>query len=146
MWNPDITVAAICERDGHFLLVEEVSRSSGKIVFNQPAGHLENGETIEQAVIRETLEETCCHFTPEALLGLYKVRTENNKTYLRYAFCGEVSEPDTKFNLDPDILNTHWLTLEQIQSRSDLRSPMVQSCIDDYLAGIRYPLSLIREL
>ena len=68
MWNPDVTVAAICEQDGRFLLVEEISKSSGKIVFNQPAGHLEDGETIEQAVVRETLEETCCHFTPKALI------------------------------------------------------------------------------
>ena len=146
MWNPDVTVAAICEQDGRFLLVEEMSKSSGKIVFNQPAGHLEDGETIEQAVVRETLEETCCHFTPRALIGLYKIRTENHKTYLRYTFCGELSEPDSSVKLDPDILRTHWLSLEQIQSRNDLRSPLVQTCINDYLAGIRHPLSLIREL
>ena len=146
MWNPDVTVAAICERDGQFLLVEEKSKSSGLIVFNQPAGHLENDETLEQAVIRETREETCCHFTPEAIIGLYKIRAANNKTYLRYTFCGAISEPDSRLSLDPDIIRTHWLSVEEIRGKSDLRSPMVQVCIDDYLTGVRYPMSLIREL
>ncbi len=146
MWNPDVTVAAICEQDGRFLVVEEISKSSGKIVFNQPAGHLEEGETLEQAVIRETLEETCCHFTPQALIGLYKTLAENGKTYIRYTFYGVVSEQDNNLDLDPDIVQTHWLTIEEIRARADLRSPLVLACIDDYLAGIRHPLSLIREL
>ncbi len=146
MWNPDVTVAAICERAGRFLLVEEISKSSGQVVFNQPAGHLEDNETLEQAVIRETLEETCCHFTPEALVGVYKTRAANGKTYLRYTYCGATSEQDSKLSLDPDIIRTHWLTLDQIQVRTDLRSPLVLSCINDYLAGVRHPLDLIREL
>ena len=144
-WHPDVTVAAICERDGKFLLVEEMSKTSKQMVFNQPAGHLEKGETIINAVIRETREETCRHFTPQAIVGLYRLELESGKTYIRYTFCGAVSEIDDQLNLDPDITNTHWLTIEQIRSHPALRSPLVLSCLDDYLAGIRHPLSLLRE-
>ncbi len=146
MWNPDVTVAAICEHQGRFLLVEEMSKSSGQIVFNQPAGHLEQGETIVAAVIRETREETCCHFTPEAIVGLYRLEAANGKTYIRYTFCGSVSAPDESLELDPDISCTHWLNADEIKALPNLRSPLVNQCIEDYLAGIRYPLDLLREL
>ena len=146
MWTPDITVAAICFHEGKFLLVEERSKSTGDIVFNQPAGHLERSESIIDAVKRETLEETCCHFTPESLVGLYRLEAANGKTYIRITFCGSVSAPDSNHTLDPDILRTHWLTSTEIRSNRSLRSPLVIQCIDDYLNGQRFPLELLREL
>lgn len=146
MWQPDITVAAICERNGRFLLVEERAKSNNKIVFNQPAGHLEQDESLVQAVVRETLEETCRHFTPQALVGFYRLTTPVGKTYIRAAFCGEVSSIDDSRLLDEDIIATHWLTHQQIEAHQSLRSELVLSCIRDYLAGIRYPLDILREL
>lgn len=146
MWQPDVTVAAVCEKHGRFLLVEERSKSTGKIVFNQPAGHLEPAESLIEAVIRETLEETCCHFEPQALIGLYRLPAENGKTYIRYCFSGNTSEPDSSYSLDPDIIRTHWLTLDTIRASTSLRSPLVLSCINDYLNGVRYPLDILREL
>ena len=145
MWQPDVTVAAVCERNGRFLLVEELAKSSKKIVFNQPAGHLEDGEDLISAVVRETLEETCRHFVPEALLGFYRVKSDEGKTYLRFAFCGEISDVDESTQLDPDIIDTHWLSYAQITSMSNLRSELVLKCIDDYRAGVRHPLSAIRD-
>jgi len=146
VWHPDLTVAAVCERDGRFLLVEEIAKSTQVKVLNQPAGHIEKGESVIQSVIRETLEETQRHFTPEALLGLYRLEAENGKTYFRYTFIGSVSEIDQNCELDPDILNTHWMSIDEINSSDNLRSPLVLSCINDYLAGIRYPLALLKEL
>ncbi|RBP51559.1 NUDIX hydrolase [Arenicella xantha] len=146
MWTPDITVAAVCPYDGKFLLVEERSKSTNEIVFNQPAGHLEKGESILDAVIRETLEETCCHFTPEALVGLYRLEAANGKTYIRVTFCGSISEQDPVYSLDPDIIRTHWFSPDEVRQNQALRSPLVLSCIDDYLSGQRYPLELLREL
>ena len=145
-WTPDLTVAAICEREGQFLLVEERAKSTQKIVLNQPAGHIESGETIIQAVKRETLEETQRHFTPISVVGLYRLAADNGKTYFRYTFYGEVSEIDQTEDRDPDILNTHWLTLNQIKHSDNLRSPLVLSCIEDYLSGTHYPLDLLKEL
>lgn len=146
MWTPDITVAAICEQHGRFLLVEERSKSTNKVVFNQPCGHLEEGETIVDGVIRETLEETCRHFTPEALVGLYRLQANNSKTYIRYTFCGSISEEDPQAELDPDIMRTHWLTPDTVRASASLRSPIVASCINDYLSGVRYPLDILKEL
>jgi ADP-ribose pyrophosphatase YjhB (NUDIX family) len=146
MWQPDVTVSAICERNGRFLIVEERSKSSGQLVLNQPAGHLEDGESILQAVIRETLEETCYHFKPEAIVGFYRLRTSTGKTYLRYTFCGSVGELDGSIVRDPDILDTHWLEINQLQKSKILRSELVFTCIQDYLAGIRHPLEILREL
>lgn len=146
MWQPDVTVAAICEQDGRFLMVEERSKSSGEIVFNQPAGHLEDHESLIDAVVRETLEETCCEFQPESLIGLYRLRTDQGKTYIRYAFSGSVSAPLEHRELDQDILQTHWLSYAELQQKQNLRSHLVLSCIDDYLNGVRFPLSVLREL
>lgn len=146
MWQPDVTVAAICEVDGRFLMVEEKSKSSGKIVINQPAGHLEDKESLLEAVIRETLEETGRHFTPEQLVGLYRLRLESGKTYIRYTFCGAISDPVPNYELDSDIIRTLWKTHSELTLCPNLRSPMVLGCVEDYLAGARFSLDLLREL
>ena len=146
MWAPDVTVAAICEQDGRFLLVKERAKSSKKIVYNQPAGHIEEGESIIEAVMRETREETCRHFTPQSLIGLYRLPIENGKTYIRYTFFGSISDIDQSLTLDPDIISTYWMTHDEIRKHESLRSPLVLKCIDDYLSGEQYPLSILREL
>jgi len=146
MWVPDLTVAAICEQDGRFLLVKEKAKSSQKIVYNQPAGHIEEGESIIESVIRETREETCRHFVPKSLVGLYRLPVEGGKTYIRYTFFGSISDIDESLTLDPDIISTHWMTYDEIRNHDSLRSPLVLNCIEDYLAGKQYPLSILREL
>ena len=146
VWKPDVTVAAIAERDGQFLFVEE--RAGGRVVVNQPAGHLEEGETFLEAVIRETLEETAWNFEPTAVVGVYVWRPEHQaRTFLRVAFAGELGAHDPARPLDRGILRTRWLTRAQLaEPRLRLRSPLVTQCVDDYLAGTRYPLSLINHL
>ena len=146
MWYPDVTVAAICEKDGRFLIVEERSKSTGEIVLNQPAGHVEDGEAIIDAAKREMLEETCCHFTPNALTGLYRLRTPQQKTYIRYTFCGQASEVDHTVTLDSDIIDTHWMSLIELEAKNNLRSDLVLQSIYDFLAGNRYPLDMLKEL
>jgi 8-oxo-dGTP pyrophosphatase MutT (NUDIX family) len=145
-WKPDVTVAAIAERDGRFLLVEE--RASGRVVINQPAGHLEDGETFLEAVVRETMEETAWAFEPRAVVGVYVWRPAHmNRTFLRVAFSGELAGHDSARTLDHGILRTRWLSRTELaEPRMRLRSPIVLQCVDDYLAGARYPLSLIRHL
>lgn len=147
MSNPiHVTVAAIAERNGCFLVVEEII--SKQLRINQPAGHLEIGESLHQAVIRETLEETACAFLPEALVGIYLWKVPGSDlTYLRAAFCGKTSEPDPYRQLDAGVERTLWLRREEIvQRESEWRSPLVLRCIDDYLAGQRYPLDLLINL
>jgi 8-oxo-dGTP pyrophosphatase MutT (NUDIX family) len=142
VWKPDVTVAAIAERDGQFLLVEE--RIRGQLVFNQPAGHLEEGETLLQAVVRETLEETGWQFEPQWLLGVYLWRGHHGHTTLRFAFIGKVDHFEPGRALDPPIIATHWLTREAVAAQTGrLRTPLVLRCIDDYLAGRRAPLASI---
>ena len=145
-FRPDVTVAAIVEREGRFLVVE--GRAARRIVVNQPAGHLEQGEDLVEAVIRETLEETACRFFPEAVTGLYLWRHPViDKTFLRIAFCGSVEGPDPARRLDRCILRTAWMTRSQLAERPGrLRSPLVLRCIDDYLAGRRHPLSLLSSV
>jgi ADP-ribose pyrophosphatase YjhB (NUDIX family) len=144
IWTPHLTVAAIVEQQGKFLLVEESPH--GKQVFNQPAGHVEENESILDAVVREVREETCRHFEPEALCGIYRWRSPHNGvTYLRAAFCGTISEYDPQLQRDSDIIGDHWLSREALNDQP-LRSPLVLRCIDDYLAGTRLPLNLISEL
>jgi 8-oxo-dGTP pyrophosphatase MutT (NUDIX family) len=145
-WKPDVTVAAIAERDGKFLLVEE--RAGGRVVINQPAGHLEDGETFLQAIVRETLEETAWHFEPRVVVGVYVWRPEQSaRTFLRVAFAGELLGHEPGRPLDRGILRTCWMTRTELASpRLRLRSPLVSQCVDDYLAGKRHPLSLITHL
>ena len=146
IWTPHLTVAAIIEQAGQFLLVEE--HSEGRVVLNQPAGHVEDNENLTDAVVRETLEESGRHFTPEAITGLYRWRSPlNGVTYLRVAFCGSCSDRDRDIELDADIITTHWLSRDDLAARDrQMRSPLVRRCIDDYRAGQRYPLDLINEL
>jgi len=144
--NIDVTVAAIIESNEKLLFVEE--EASGRIVFNQPAGHLEPGESLIDAVIRETLEETGYTFFPEALLGIYLWHCEEADTsFLRVAFCGRGTPPTHPPRLDDGIIATHWLSRSQIIAQeSRLRSPLVLRCVDDYQANIRHPLSVLSEL
>ncbi|GAB6040223.1 NUDIX hydrolase [Endothiovibrio diazotrophicus] len=145
VWKPHVTVATIAERDHRFLLVEERSTGGG-LVLNQPAGHLEEGETLIQAVIRETLEESAWHFKPAGLVGFYRWTTPRGRTYLRATFYGALHDHQADRPLDDGILRTLWLSREEIAERGpQLRSPMVLRCVDDYLAGHRYPLSLLHD-
>ena len=143
IWKPHVTVATVLERDGLFLLVEE--NTDDGIRYNQPAGHLEFGEALSDAAIRETLEETGYTCVPEALVGIYQWRKpERDLSYLRFAFSGRVLAHDVRRQLDEDIIAAHWLTPDEIRARqAQLRSPMVMRCIDDYLAGRRFPLDLL---
>ncbi len=145
-FRPDVTVAAVVERDGRFLVVEE--RAARRVVFNQPAGHLERGESLAAAVIRETLEETAYRLQPEAITGIYLWRHPViDRTFLRVAFCGSVEGPDPSARLDRCIIRAAWLTRAELEARpARLRSPLVLRCIDDYLAGHRHPLSLLSEV
>lgn len=146
-WRPSVTVAAIIERDGRFLLVEEETADGLKL--NNPAGHLDPGESPAEACAREALEETAHVFAPTALLGVYVSRYEHaasgeDITYLRFAFCGELGEHDAARPLDHGIVRTLWLTPEQMRaSAARHRSPLVLRCMEDYLAGARYPLSVV---
>jgi 8-oxo-dGTP pyrophosphatase MutT (NUDIX family) len=144
--NLHVTVAALTEQDGRFLLVEE--RVDGELRLNQPAGHLEIGETLSQAVVREALEETGCDFHPEALVGLYLWQVPGSEqTYLRAAFCGTISARHPQSELDVGIERTLWLQRDEILARQRLwRSPLVLRCVDDYLAGRRYPLDVLVDL
>lgn len=146
-WRPSVTVAAIIERDGRFLLVEEETADGLKL--NNPAGHLDPGESPAQGCAREALEETAHVFTPTALLGIYLSRYQHpasgaDITYLRFAFCGELGEHDAARALDHGIVRTLWLTADEVRaSAARHRSPLVLRCMEDYLAGVRYPLSAV---
>lgn len=145
-WRPDLTVAAIVQRDDRFLIVEE--RIRNRLVLNQPAGHVEDGESILAAVVRETLEETAWHFEPRHLLGLYQWRSaESGRSFLRVAFSGDAIRHEPQRALDQPVMAAHWLTREQLLAQpSRLRSPMVLTCIDDHLAGRRHELSALNFL
>lgn len=143
VWKPNVTVAAVIERAGAFLLVEE--RVKGAAVLNQPAGHLEAHESLIDAVARETLEETAWRFSPRALVGVYRCPHPSNESiYLRFAFSGVVETHDAERRLDHGILRALWLSAGEIRDqRYRHRSPLVMACIDDYLAGKRYPLDML---
>ncbi len=145
-WKPDITVAAVIEDAGRFLIVEE--RINNHLVFNQPAGHVESGESIQDAVVREVREETAWAFLPEAFLGVYLwSNPANGRATLRFAFSGRVADHDPSQRLDHAIVRTHWLSRAQLIERAPrLRSPLVLRCLDDYLNGRRLPLDAVSSL
>lgn len=142
-WKPHVTVAAVIEQAGCFLLVEE--RTTEGIQFNQPAGHLDPGESIVAAVIRETLEETAYHFVPEALTGIYQWhQASHNRTYVRFAFSGKIIGHEAERPLDTGIIRAVWQTSDEIYAgQASHRSPLVCDCVTDYLAGVRYPLAML---
>jgi phosphatase NudJ len=149
-FKPSVTVAAVIEhaqRPDCFLLVEEHTPEGLRL--NNPAGHLEQGETPQQAVVREVLEETACHFEPEAFLGMYLARfvrhdPREDVTYVRLAYCGRVGEPQSGRALDQGIVRTVWMPAREIRAQAErLRSPLVWQCINDYRLGRRLPLSAV---
>lgn len=144
-WKPNVTVAAVIERDGRFLLVEEETPEG--LRFNQPAGHLEEGESLVEAAVRETLEETAYRFTPEYLVGIYQwTRPQGDITYLRFAFGGRVDGEVPGRQLDEGIVRALWLTPGELRATAERhRSPLIQQCVDDWAAGQRFPLSLLRH-
>ena len=145
-WPPHLVVATLVERDGRFLFVEE--RIGQQLVINQPAGHWEPGETLREAAIRETLEETGWTVEPTALVGVYGHRPERLPYgFLRFAFAARALQHDPQRELDTGIERALWLTPEELAARSHAhRGPMVQRSLDDYLAGRRAPLDLLVEL
>ena len=144
VWKPSVTVAAIMQRADRFCLVEE--EADGRLVYNQPAGHWERGETLAEACAREALEETAHSFRPTHLLGIYRWHyAPRDVTFLRFAFLGDVLEA-TDRPLDREIRRVVWLTpAEARAARERHRSPLVMACIDDCLAGRRYPLEIVRH-
>jgi 8-oxo-dGTP pyrophosphatase MutT (NUDIX family) len=141
VWRPSTTVAAVVEQDGRFLLVEE--QIDGRRVLNQPAGHLDPNESLVAACRREVLEETAHRFQPTALVGIYRWHyAPADVTFLRYCFRGRIEGVEERA-LDKEILALHWLTREELAARrGEHRSPLVQRCVDDYLAGRQFPLDV----
>jgi 8-oxo-dGTP pyrophosphatase MutT (NUDIX family) len=142
-WNPEVTVAAVAMRDGRLLMVEE--RIAGRLVLNQPAGHLEKHETLLEAVIRETREETAWRFAPQALVGTYLWRNpDNDRSFLRFTFCGEIDDHRAHQPLDQGIVRALWLSPQELRAQpARLRSPLVLRCLDDFLAGKRQALDSV---
>ena len=144
-WKPSVTVAALVERDGRFLVVEE--ETSAGLRFNQPAGHMDEGESLVAACTREALEETACHVTPQALVGVYQWAVPTGETtYLRFAFDCHLDQVEADRALDEGIVAAHWLTLDELRACRDRhRSPLVLQCVEDWIAGRRFPLDSIRH-
>lgn len=146
-WKPSVTVAAIIEHQGRYLLVEEHTPEGLKL--NNPSGHLDPGESLVQGVAREALEETGCGFAPTHLLGIYQSRffrpgTGEDVTYMRFAFTGPVSDPAPGWVLDHGIVRTVWMSYDELRACTPRhRSPLVMRCITDHRAGIRYPLDVL---
>lgn len=148
IWTPRLTVAAVIERDGKFLMVEERDENNDRNVYNQPAGHVENHESIQAAIIREVKEETAWDFSPEYIVGLYKWRKHDiDTTFIRLCFAGSVSNHASEQELDDGILAANWWSFEEVMSIDSqlMRSPMVWQCINDYRHEIKYPLDFITE-
>ena len=147
-WKPSVTVAAIIERGGRYLLVEEHTPEGLRL--NNPAGHLDPDESPEQGVAREALEETAFVFQPTALVGIYLSRfqrasTQEDVTYLRFAYCGTLGDFDSARPLDTGIVRTLWMTPDEVRASAERhRSPLVLRCIEDHLAGQRFPLALVQ--
>jgi ADP-ribose pyrophosphatase YjhB (NUDIX family) len=143
VWKPHVTVAAVIEQNQRFLVVEE--ETANGLAFNQPAGHLEEGEDFITAVKREVLEETAWHFTPTAFLGVYMWRKNpESPTFLRLCFSGQAFDHNPEQALDTGIVQAHWLTRAEV-AKQPLRSLLVINCIDDYIKGERYPLSVLQS-
>ena len=146
-WTPSVTVAAIIERGGRYLLVEEHTPEGLRL--NNPAGHLDPGESPAQGVAREALEETAHAFTPTALVGVYVSRfqretTGEDITYLRFAYCGDLGPQAPGRALDEGIVRTLWMTVAEVRASADRhRSPLVLRCIEDHAAGQRHPMALV---
>lgn len=140
-WKPHVTVAAVVERDGRFLCVEE--SVAGRLVYNQPAGHLDPGESLVAACAREALEETAWDVEPTAVVGIYRLELPD-LTYLRVCFAARALRHHAGRALDTGIVGAPWLTRTQLAAAPDrLRSTLVLRCVDDYLAGTRYPLAVV---
>lgn len=144
MVHAELTVAAIARVDARYLVVEELVR--GQRVINQPAGHVEPGETLIDAVVRETREESAWGFVPTGLVGMYYWPHDDGRTTLRFAFCGELTDHAASRGLDDGIVAAHWLTAEQLRQRDDLRSPLVMHSIDDFLNNDPLPLDRVRHV
>ena len=145
-WRPpSVTVAAVIERDGKFLFVEE--QQEGRRVFNQPAGHLDPGESLVSACTREVLEETAHRFVPTGLVGIYRwYYAAADVTFLRFCFSGQILGVEKNRAPDKEIVALHWLTPEELKQKSSMhRSPLVQQCVDDYLAGNNFPLGVLSK-
>ena len=143
IWKPSVTVAAVIERGGRFLFVEE--RSDGRLVLNQPAGHLDPGESLVAACAREVMEETAHRFEPTALVGIYRWHyAPQDVTFLRFCFSGRAGSADPSSKLDKEIVRLHWLGPDELRARrADHRSPLVQKCVDDFLAGQNFSLKIL---
>jgi NADH pyrophosphatase NudC (nudix superfamily) len=143
IWKPNVTVAAIIEQNGKFLLVEELT--SQGLLFNQPAGHLEANESLLEAVTRETMEESAYEFEPQHLIGIYRWPAPGtDTTYLRFAFSGKILSHHPERSLDEGIVRAVWMSPEEIRdSQTRHRSPLILQCVEDFLAGKRYPLELL---
>ncbi len=148
IWKPNTTVAAVVEQNGQFLLVEEVTERGNR--YNQPAGHLDDGETLLQAVIRETQEESAYAFIPTHLLGVYHWKlAQKNITYLRFAFIGHAHGHQAAQKLDDGIIRAVWMSADEIRELDKkhlTRSPQVLTCVEDYLNGKRFPLEVVTHL
>jgi 8-oxo-dGTP pyrophosphatase MutT (NUDIX family) len=144
VWRPSVTVAAVIEREGKFLFVEELI--DGKRVINQPAGHLDPGESLVAACAREVLEETAHRFEPTGLVGIYRWYYEpKDVTFLRFCFRGKILGVDATRKLDKEIVALHWLTPDQVKASAATRSPLVLRCVEDWLAGRNYPLDVFSK-
>lgn len=146
-WKPSVTVAAVIERDGRYLLVEE--HTAAGLRLNTPAGHLEPGESPQDAAAREALEETGRRFEPSALLGVYLAASDDRDgapaTWLRIAYCGDAGEPEPGRALDAGIVRTLWMTTEEVRaSRGRHRSPLVLRCVEDHQRGQRFALEAVQ--
>ena len=141
VWKPSVTVAAVIGRDGRFLLIRE--KSDGRLVLNQPAGHLDPGESLVAACRREVMEETAHVFEATGLVGIYRWRYEpKDVTFLRFCFLGKLAGVEDRA-LDKEIVSLHWLSADELKARkAEHRSPLVQQCVEDFLAGRRYPLEV----
>ncbi|MFO1414416.1 MAG: NUDIX hydrolase [Burkholderiales bacterium] len=144
--RPAVTVCTVVERDGRYLLVQEHTRAGLRL--NQPAGHLECGESLAAGAARETLEETGWHVQPTALIGVYRwTSRETGVTFVRFSFAGTATAHDPARPLDTGIVRALWMTYDEIvASRAEHRSPLVLRCVDDFRAGVRLPIDLVQEI